>query len=111
MIIELVYVTVTYKCGCVKARPVQPPRLNRSIFSHRARDFHIEQAQRDEERRAALLKMNADLAVRYMVGGEPMTIYRSKTGYWYGRRYENRQAITKSFGKTDPRPLLEEALN
>jgi len=70
-----------------------------------------EKVQRDEERRAALLKEKTDLAVRYMVGGSPMTIYRSKTGYWYGRRYENRQAITKSFGKADPRPFLEEALS
>jgi len=66
-----------------------------------------EKAERDEERRAALLKEKA----RYLVGGEPMTVYRSKTGYWYGRRYEDRKAITKSFGKADPRPLLEEALS
>ena len=111
MVIELVYVTVTYRCGCVKARPMQPPRLHRSIDSHRACDMCYEQAERDEERRAMLLKEKADLAVRYMVGGEPMTVYRSKTGYWYGRRYEDRRAITKSFGKADPRPLLEEALN
>jgi len=102
---------VTYTCGCVKARPVQSPRLNRSVYSHRACDFHIEQAQRDEERRAELLKEKANLTVHYMVGGEPMAIYQSKAGYWYGRRYENHERITKSFGKADPRPLLEEASN
>ncbi len=110
MVIELVYVTVTYKCGCVKARPVQPPRLNRSIYAHRACDMCYEKAERDEERRAALLKEKEATAVRYMVGGEPMTIYLSRFGYWHGKRYENGQTITKSFGKADPRPLLEEAL-
>jgi len=110
MVIELVYVTVTYKCGCVKARPVQPPRVSREIFPNRACDLCYEKEQREEERRAEILKEKADMAVRYMVNGEPMTIYRSKAGYWMGRRYENRKQIPKSFGKVDPRPLLEEAL-
>jgi len=88
--------------------PVQPPRTSRDIYPHHPCKVCTEKAQRDEERRAALLKEKANMAVRYMVGGEPMTVYRSKNGYWYGRRYENRQPITKSFGKADPRPLLEE---
>jgi len=90
---------------------MQPPRDCRSIYSNRACDYHREKAEREEERRAALLKEKTDQAVRYMVGGHPMTIYRSKAGYWYGRRYENRKAIFKSFGKADPRPLLEEVSN
>lgn len=107
MIIELVYITRYYTCGCVTCLPVQPPRRHREVYPQHPCKVCAEKAEREQERRAALLAEKASSAVRYMVDDHPMAIYKSGM-YWHGRRYEHGKAITTSFGKVDPRPMLEE---
>lgn len=118
--IELTYVTVNYMCGCVAARPVRKndPKLklmlrystnkdSKIISSPKLCDFHQQEYEQEQERRAALQQIQK-VARRYIVDGHPMTIYQDK-GYWRGRRYEKGKPIVKAFGKADPRPGLEEA--
>jgi hypothetical protein len=106
MIIELVYITIHYKCGCVKARPVRPPRINREIYSSFHCETCTEKAQREAER---LVNRKREEAIRYMVDGTPMFIFQGRDGNWRAKRSANGQRM-KFFGRQDPRPMLEEAL-
>jgi hypothetical protein len=106
VIIELVYVTIHYTCGCVKARPVQPPRLAREIFSSFRCSFHQQAYEEEEARLEARMKEGV---IRYMVDGKPMFIFQGRDGAWRGKRSANGQRM-RYFGRQDPRPLLEEAL-
>src|SRR5437667_9612540 len=103
MIRELVYITVTYACGCVAARPVEPPRQIREIESP-----HPCKSCQQKEQQAQKYSIQ-QTTLRYLVDGELMHIFCGKDGYWRGKRSGLGQKL-KYFGKADPRPLLEEVL-
>ena len=110
MNIELVYVTVTYRCGCITARPVRPPRENRNIYSPFACKMCREREQAYRELAAAREREAQLMPIKYLVDGKPMSIEQRKDGYWRGKRFENGKYIYKYFGKADPRLLLEEVM-
>lgn len=105
---KLVYITKYYTCGCVTCMPMQSPRLHREIFPRHPCKICTQLEQQEQERRAAMQQEN--FHIHYIVDGLPMTITKGKEGYWRGKRYEDGKCINKYFGKTDPRPELEEVV-
>jgi hypothetical protein len=108
---EFMYVTVHYDCGCITARPVQRHKgVHHTISSPFRCKVCSQLEERAQERRATLKQEHQARRIRYMVDGYAMHIFRDKQGYWQGRCQKNKQTIQKYFGRSDPRPGLEEAL-
>jgi hypothetical protein len=98
MNIELIYITKHYACGCVTAKAVRPPRLERDIYVSGSPKGcpHVKEPEPEPPK-------------HYMVDGYKMYLFKSQ-GYWKGSRHEKHKTIIKHFGRQDPRPLLMEAL-